>query len=86
MPDYEAHMNIGVTLEDMGRFEDAVTAYCDAILHRSNFTDAKQNLANLLKTYSPSDLTKSTNFTRQRNQVANETTSFRKIMRILHYI
>ena len=58
-PDYaEAHMNIGVTLEDMGRFDDAVAAYCDAIIHKPNFMYAKQNLANLLKTYSPKGVTR----------------------------
>ena len=47
--DAEAHNNLGVTLQEIGRFKEAEASYMQAIALKSDYADAHNNLGNTLK-------------------------------------
>ncbi len=44
-----AHNNLGATLDDLGRLEEAETAYRQAIVFKPDYVDAYNNLGNVIK-------------------------------------
>jgi predicted TPR repeat methyltransferase len=51
-PDYaEAHSNLGVTLQELGRLDEAEASYKQAIALKPDFAEAYCNLGNMLKEF-----------------------------------
>ena len=49
-PDYvEAHNNLGVTLQELGRLDEAQTSYTKAIALKPDYVQTQSNLGNTLK-------------------------------------
>ena len=49
----EAHYNLGITLKELGRLDDAEASFTQAIAMKPNYAEAQHSLVELLTSYNP---------------------------------